>query len=185
MTLLRKEIRHITVELLLGNTAAGNNVFASRIIPNKLESLPVINVYTNNELADTSSEAPLSHKRTMDLVCEIITANAVNDGFATDQADEIAEQVENIIFKQEADKNSKLGCIVDGITLGGVTFEYESNGEASVNSCRISFNVAYNKIAVTEEADNTTDLDRMGIDWDVGTASDPDPEAQDLIELGP
>lgn len=186
MSKTRKQIRNTVATLLKGKTDAKDNVFPSRITPQDRKDHPLVNVYSTNEIIDgVYSEAPLNLKRDLTIVCEIITSDANNDNNAADQADDIAEQIEQIMFKQEADRKSKLGCLVEKIRLAGVNSEYEYPGDSAVLSLRVAFACTYNKEAVDTEFDNVTDLERIGAQWDVGTANDPDPEAEDVIELNP
>jgi hypothetical protein len=185
MSLLRKQIRNQAVELVKGATAAEDKVYASRIVPNHIDTLPVINVYTPSDTPTVHSDAPLVHKRDMQLVFEIITKNSVQDGLATDVGDDIAEQIENIMGAADADTKNSLGCLVNGISLISSTTEYESNGDSTVNHTRLAFAVVYYKQATTDTLGSQAEALEIKADWDIGTASDPDPEATDNINLRP
>jgi len=185
MSLVRKQIRSEVTAFLKGSTGAGDKVFPSRITPNKKENLPVINVYTPTEDVSDSGEAPLLNNRDLTVVCEIIASGSENDNDPADQCDEIAEQIEQLFFAEDRNAKGKLGCLVDKIRLTSVACEYESNGESAIVSCRLGFVFNYKKEAVESDPDNINELDRINAKWDVGTASDPDPEAEDNIELGP
>lgn len=185
MSLIRKQIRNDAVSLVRGATDAGDKVYPSRIVPNQITELPVINVYTINEGVVKHTDTPLVHKRTLQLVFEVLTANAEDDGLASDQGDEIADQIENIMGAVDADSTTGLGCIVNNVDLIGVTTEYESNGENTVNNTRLAFDVVYYKEATNAELGSVSEALEIKADWDIGTANDPDPEATDNIDLRP
>ena len=186
MSTTRKKIRNLTTELLKSVALVdADNVRASRIRPNPKTELPAINIYTTGEVITDNGESPLLNKRFLTLVCEIVTSDPLNDNGAVDQGDDIAQQVEDLMFIQDANANLVLGCIVNDIRLQSITLEIEGQGESAVNSARLAFGITYYEEAVNSAPDNTNDLSRIGAGWDVGTASDPDPEAQDIIQLGP
>lgn len=184
MSQKRKIIRNKTVDLLKSSTAAGLNVFASRTIPVNMEDLPAINVYTQNDLYEEYGTSPLEYKVTSDLICEIICSGALNDAEVNDAVDDISTQIISKLGKEDGNTKGELGCYCDRISLTSSSTEYEYNGDASVIHTRMVFKVIYSEEITYDDLGSPEDLDRFGVDWDVGTANDPDPEAKDLIELG-
>ena len=51
----RTSIRNNVTTTVTGLTTTGSNVFESRIYPNELSKLPLINVYSNTETSELSS----------------------------------------------------------------------------------------------------------------------------------
>ena len=51
----RTSIRNNVTTTLTGLTTTGSNVFESRIYPNELSKLPLLNIYSNTETSELSS----------------------------------------------------------------------------------------------------------------------------------
>ena len=51
----RTSIRNNVTTALTGLTTTGSNVFESRIYPNELSKLPLLNIYSNTETSELSS----------------------------------------------------------------------------------------------------------------------------------
>ena len=87
----RTRIRNATVSRLLGATAAGARVYPSRVVPFRKGDLPVLCVYTLDEVADDDGSAPRELTRALDLIIE----GWVMPGLNVDVAlDDLALEVE-------------------------------------------------------------------------------------------
>lgn len=90
----RKVIRHAIRDALLGQTAAGLRVKATRVLSLRRSELPAIAVYTPEEAVDSDSvaTAPRELTRQMPVVIEGWVSVAGED--ADDAMDDLAEQIE-------------------------------------------------------------------------------------------
>lgn len=96
----RMEIRNGIVDLLRGNTDAGNNVFASRAtIPFEGE-IPCILVFTPEDYPSESitESHPTNFSRMIRLVLEILVQRSTSRDEPMDNADQIAGQCEDILL---------------------------------------------------------------------------------------
>lgn len=66
----RTRIRNAVVALLTGQTSAGSRVYPSRVVPFRKGELPVLCVYTLDEVADDGASAPRELTRALDLILE-------------------------------------------------------------------------------------------------------------------
>jgi HSP20 family molecular chaperone IbpA len=92
----RMDIRKKIVEILKGNTAAGENVFDSFKRPSQAYEWPAIFVYPNEEDYTKILQVPLVHRRDLSITVEIIATDLDRENL-TDQLDTISGQVEDII----------------------------------------------------------------------------------------
>lgn len=176
----RKKIRNLAVTLLLDSTNAKENVTASKTTPYQDDALPAINILTFSESVSENHSAPRSTFRGLSLVVEI-TTKGLTGAIAIDAADDIAQQVEDIFDLEDQNVNGVLGSLIEYVNISSVNTELVPDGNTTVCGMQLAYEIRYTKEANTE--DLTTELNRIGADWDVGTANDPDPEAADLIEL--
>jgi len=185
MSKKRKQIRNLAAGLLLNSTSVGPNVFPTRIVNVKSKNLPCINIYASEEIITSDINAPVQNRRVMSLVCEIIIAG-LDDPALDDMSDDIGYEIEQIFAKQDADINSELGCLIESMRVSSLTQGYENLGELSTLNCKLVFTVEYYEYAIDQSLpdENQSELKKIAVDWDVGTASDPDPEAQDIITIG-
>ena len=185
MTSIKKQIRNTAAKLLLGKTAVEDRVYPTRITNIQPEELPCIGVYTLEEVITKYDEAPKTYKKSLSLYIEISVENT-SDGLADDLADDIEYQCTQVLERQDADIKSALGCLVESLDITSVHKAYENIGEKSAVGCQLVYTVEYIEDAVnrTGRQPNEADFKKAAVDWDVGTASDPDPEAQDEINIG-
>ena len=85
----RTSIRNNVTTTLTGLTTTGSNVFESRIYPNELSKLPLLNVYSNTETSELSSIGKI--ERNLEIMVEGFAKATAN----VDEAVEvIAKEVE-------------------------------------------------------------------------------------------
>lgn len=97
----RKIIRHAIVAALLGATAAGDRVQATRLEPYRKSQLPAIGVYTPDEPIDVetsegSSPRQLRRALTVRIAAAVEAPTGALDDVA-DPMDDIAEQIEAVM----------------------------------------------------------------------------------------
>jgi len=175
----RKKIRHAIVDLLKRKkTSAGRKVFGNRSTNVWQEDLPAIMVYPRSEDVSERSKSPREITRSLSMAIEIVT-DGKDDDEAADRMDDLADQVERILGVDET-----LGCTTDDIILDSVEFDYEDKGERSIMSATLVYLLTYVVNVPKDRRDqDTDDFTNINASWDVGTASDPDPEATDTINL--
>ncbi len=105
----RREIREATVELLLGQTAAGTRVSSSRARPSWSEGLPAILVYTPREDWEVSVDSPREYRVRTDVAVELLVEKSAA-GVPDELLDELADQVFAVLSK-----NPTLD--LDGLTI--------------------------------------------------------------------
>lgn len=135
MTHPRQDIRDAIVTMLSnGNTSAGTNVFSSRIKPITEANVPAINVQTFRENATLFNETKRIYRRILTVGIAVID-RANND--LDDKLDQIADQVESIILKDET-----LGGVASDTKLSDTNMRLEL-GDNTIGGVIISFDVEY------------------------------------------
>ena len=173
----RSVIRDQVVAMLTGTTAAGANVFPSRVKPYSARNLPAIGVYLNGGGANHEDTSPRRYSRSETLVVEIVAGEMDNadDGRLDKLLDDIDDQVEAVLLADET-----LAGAVDDCALTGVDMTPTAVGEQVFGSCRVNFQVEYQTAAPSGEVD---DFNTAHADWDVGPEPDGTLEAEDDINL--
>lgn len=134
----RKLIRDAVVERLkAASTSADSRVFANRALPLFKNELPAILVYLSSEPSEISIEAPREYRRNLQLTLELVAQNN-SEGGLDDALDELAEQVERVMFEDET-----FGGLVSDTILGETTAEIIEEGEKPVGAVKISFSMPY------------------------------------------
>lgn len=91
----RTVIRKAVAALLLGKTAAGENVFTSRTGAFMSRELPAIAVYTTDEAVDDGETSPRRYTRNPDVVVQLVVEA---DKHLDDVLDALALEVEDILL---------------------------------------------------------------------------------------
>lgn len=180
MASIRKAIREEVVETLkAANTAVGQNVFPSRVRAawDHDNELPCILVYTRTEPAEIDAESPRSYKRNLRIAVEIL---AKADDNLDNTLDDIAEQVESALFKDETRGNRCEDTILTDSEL-----ELLPDGDTLIGACRITFETPYYKDAPAAGEENETPVPFEGTnnEWDLGPEPDDQMEAEDEVDL--
>ncbi len=186
---LRKAIRKAVVDILKGNTDAGDRVFPNASVPPWSNELPVILVYQRTEPAREISMSPKELQRSLDLAIEIVAKGPEeNSDLATpepgvksleDQLDDIAEQVECFMH---ADDTLQGTC--DESVLTTTEFEFESVGEMPIGSARLTYEASYTTMVPrdTSKQDANADFATNDIDYNIGEDENTR-EANDTVDL--
>lgn len=175
----RKLIRDAVIATLkAGSTAAGQRVFGNRARMILKNELPAILVYTRNEPVEISAESPREFKRSLALSIELI-ASADDEDTLDDVLDDLAEEVENLLFVDETQ-----GGVATDTILGETEIETAADGEKPVGMAKITLTLPYFQRL---PADLTGDLDAFET---AHTEMDPAPadavahaNSEDDIEL--
>lgn len=173
----RKDIREKAVALLKAAvTEVSNRVFENRMRPVFQSELPCIVVYSRNESAEISSQAPREYKRTLRLVAEII---AKADETVDDTLDLLARKVEKAFFVNET-----LDSLVGDTVLGETEIEISGEGQTLHGACRMEWLVEYYTLAPGDEAlAELDDFETANVDWKPNGATDESQGTVDEIEL--
>lgn len=128
--------RRLVTGLLKGQTAAGDNVFSSRVIAWDAEDLPGISVYTPAQKGanNTALKAP-SFDSTLTLNIEIATV--ANDKW-DDELDCLCEEVEDRLLKNNAFLKE-----FSRIENFSTTLKYDDGGEYPVAGAVISLDLVF------------------------------------------
>jgi len=89
MAHLRTSIRNNVTTTLTSLTTTGANVFESRIYPNELSKLPLLNIYSNSETSELSSIGKI--ERTLEITVEGFAKATTN---VDESLDIIAKEIE-------------------------------------------------------------------------------------------
>lgn len=176
----RELIRKKAVELLLGNTAAGSSVFASRVAPyisnGWQNELPAIAVYTMDENGEIVTAAPREYLRTVELVVEIV---ASEDAALDDTLDGIARTVEQILLRDDT-----LDGTCSEFTYSRTRMVIKDEGENALGGCRVIFDAQYLDRHPDDFFNNTlSPLNTVATDFSLGNAQpNPADRAQTIIE---
>lgn len=97
-----KTIRQAVVSRLTGQTAAGSKVYNGRAIPNLLNDLPVITVYTPTvsaqQITPNRTGVPMTFNRTVNLEIQAAVVGSAN---AADELDDIMTVVKSTLFEDQ------------------------------------------------------------------------------------
>lgn len=191
MSLRRAEIRRAVVALLKGKTQAEERVFANRSKDPQVEEIPCININYRSEDTTELTTAPKRKGRDLVLGIEII-ATGDDEDQASDLMDAMCEQVECILTRDDTlgksntrkNNKGKPACIADIIELDNVQFDFTSDGKKPVAAARLNWIVKYDDAFPRDRTgQEVNEFLRAFTDWNIGTANDPDPEAQDEVNF--
>lgn len=171
MSLTRKAIREKIVDILTGETDAGNRVFPSRVVPIWKEEFPAILVYTAGDTRSIFSQ-PKTYAIDLQVRIEILHQGA--SGLDAD-LDDLASQVEYLL-----DQDYSLGGLVEDVTHTGTEITIDKEGEQLIGSVVLSMTCRYYRSSVSDPA-FLDDLDRIDTDWLANGATTATFETHDTI----
>lgn len=169
----RAEIRKAVAALLLGATAAGVSVAASRVAPWRVADLPAISVYCNEESTVVSQAAPREYERVVALVVE--GAVMLDEG-VDDAADALALEIE-----QAMNRDRRLGGKAGDVTLRETELLEAAIGNQPVAVVRLTFDALYHTDGFV--TDNIGDFREAGVDYSLAGQQDQNDRARDEIQL--
>ena len=138
----RTSIRNNVTTTLTGLTTTGSNVFESRIYPNELAKLPLLNIYSNTETSELSSIGKI--ERNLEIMIE---------GFAkaTTNIDETLDTIAKEVEVAMATDLTRGGHAKDTF-ITNTEYELENVGNQQLGVIKITYNVQY----LTTKADPET-----------------------------
>jgi len=138
----RTSIRNNVTTTVTGLTTTGSNVFETRIYPNELAKLPLLNVYSNTETSELSSIGKI--ERNLEIMVE---------GFAkaTSNIDEALDTISKEVEVAMANDLTRGGHAKDTF-LSNTEYELENIGNQQLGVIKMTFNVLY----LTTKADPET-----------------------------
>jgi len=129
----RTSIRNNVTTTLTGLTTTGSNVFESRIYPNELSKLPLLNIYSNSETSELLSIGKI--ERNVEIMVEGFAKATAN----VDEAlDTIAKEVE-IALATDLTR----GGHAKETYLTNTEYELENIGNQQLGVIKMTFNVQY------------------------------------------
>ena len=190
----RKQIRNRVVDLI----RAANLVDSDQVIPNRSftyesKELPAISVYTRaDEVTEELAETPSRNlRRIIDLVVQVVVRRD-EDGKAADQLDDLCEEVEVILGRDDSFGSDSEGCpFADESTLSRIDFAFEQeNIGQPVHSASLVWEVKYHEYFPREGDVKLDPFEGVDAEWNVGHHDEsPDPgqeeddRAEDTIDL--
>jgi len=182
MSAQRKLIRRAAAEHLRGKTIAGENVFASRVMPLwERQELPAICVYGERETIELFQESPREYRRELELhvVCAL---DASGDEAVDDLLDDFGDRVERLIARSN---RLTIGNeqVVSDILLAGEQIEVRADGRRKIGALLIVYTATY----YTNEPDDLDpepidDLDTVATDYNLNNAQAAADQASDLVK---
>ena len=137
----RTSIRNNVTSTLTGLTTTGSNVFESRIYPNELAKLPLLNIYSNSETSELASIGKLD--RSLEIMVEGFAKATSN----VDEAlDTIAKEVE-VALANDLTRNGH----AKETFLTSTDFELESIANQQIGVVKLNFTVRYITTKVNPE----------------------------------
>ena len=129
----RTSIRNNVTTTLTGLTTTGSNVFESRIYPNELSKLPLLNIYSNSETSELLSIGKI--ERNVEIMVE---------GFAKATAN-VDEALDTIAKEVEVALGTDLtrGGHAKETYLTNTEYELENIGNQQLGVIKMTFNVQY------------------------------------------
>lgn len=131
----RTVIRKAVAALLIGNTAAGQNVFTSRTGAFMSRELPAIAIYTTDEAVDDGETSPRRYTRNPDVVVQLV---AEVDKNIDDVLDAFALEVEDILLPNPI----WCGVAEDSVLIKASTF-LAGDGRTELGCHELTFRAEY------------------------------------------
>jgi|TARA_R110000822_G_scaffold3874_1_gene16506 hypothetical protein len=137
----RTSIRNNVTSTLTGLTTTGSNVFESRIYPNELAKLPLLNIYSNSETSELASIGKLD--RSLEIMVE---------GFAkaTSNVDEALDTIAKEVEVALANDLTRGGHAKETF-LTSTEFELENIANQQIGVVKLNFTVRYITTKVNPE----------------------------------
>lgn len=186
MSLARKAIRKAIAQALFRRTAAQERVYTNRPDAGWNVTQPTIFIRSTREQVEVKSASPRMYDRTLtiEIGCIVAEADAVK-GPVDDQADDLAQQVEDLLLHDPAlDQLPMLAKIVRSPSQSGLrSAELDMEiGERVLAGWAITLEVRYVTTHLPPSQRTLSPLEAFNVDWDLAP---PDElvEAQDEIEV--
>ena len=172
----RKVIRNAVLAALVGSTAAGDKVYASRVNRENLRDLPIIHIYTleDDVEEDSRNTAPRELTRNLDVTIEAW----VDPGDNVDDAiDDICEQIENAMHLDRF-----FGCEAEDSILKSTSMEFIEESDRELGFVALTYDFTYRTKGYVEPPD-ADDYTTTGVKTNVANQVHPDEVAQDEFAM--
>jgi len=170
----RTVIRKAVAALLAGKTAAGQNVYTSRVEAFGSRHLPAISIYTTDEDADTGDTSPRRYTRTPDVVVQAVFEV---DEHLDDAMDAMSLQIEAVLLAEPT-----WGGVADDSVLVKSAMYLAENGRSEFGCLSLTFRAEYDtKPGLLDEA-TLDDFATADVTYDLAPA-DGSIDAEDEIHL--
>lgn len=174
----RQAIREAVVAQLLGETAAEDRVYKSRLTPVRAGALPAISVYTDDETIDPESanSAPRELLRTVTVAIEAVAKDREN---VDDALDDLALEIETAM---DADVNlggTAFDCVLSRIEVG-----LKAEGDKPHGCIRLEYSVTYHsdlRVSAPPDEFDTADV-RFSLSGEQATADQAHDSLPDVHE---
>lgn len=133
MAHLRTSIRNNVTTTLTGLSTTGTNVFESRIYPNELSKVPLLNIYSNTETSELSAIGKI--ERNLEIMVEGFAKATTN---VDESLDTIAKEVE-VAMATDLTR----GGYAKTTFLTNTEYELENIGNQQIGVIKMTFNVQY------------------------------------------
>lgn len=174
----RKVIRDKVRDLLLGKTAAGTRVYATRVLPLRKVEVAALAVYTTDERVAQESRATAPRELTRDLSLVIEGMALATPGVSVDDAlDALILQVEAVMH---ADPRLG-GTAVDSI-LDTTETEIIEDGDRPMGWFALTYSVVYRDEEPALPAD-VKDFLRADVRQSLGGVVGEDDDVEDLVTV--
>jgi len=140
MAALLQSIRAGIAQRLRGRTLAQERVFTNRSGAVWTSGLPALLVYTKSETCER--ETTTSYKRTARVAIEMVVASGGQENLLDDQADELAEEVELLMFA-DPELRGECGPLVHEARLVSYDLALEDGGERLYAGARLTWEFVY------------------------------------------
>ncbi len=191
----RTIIRNAVVALLVGQTAAGTAVRASRKNPWRASDIPTgaILVYTEDDSIkeDSTINAPVRYERTIDLVLALAVEVKEDATTAADDAvDALARQIEILLLNNDAlglDTNADaqaIGLIPSWCIPVGTATDLFEDGRMPIASASLKYRVKVYDQMLDANVTPLDDLKTIDVKYDLGDAQESDVVTEDNVTVG-
>lgn len=174
----RKAIRHAIRNALIGATRAEDRVFANRSEAwESSTELPAIGLYTDDEKATLSGEAPREYQRDLVVRLELL----VRQDAGSPGDDDLAEFVEEVFGVLSLDESA--GDNASRSVYLGHEIDVVASADRLILAAHVRWRYRYHT-EVNELAASSPDADLLHADWTMrGDAPTEPPRATDDVDL--
>lgn len=171
----RKVVRDALAVMLVGQTDAGDRVYSNRSRPQSIAKLPAIGIYNAGDTATMFDESPRRYRRRLNIAVDIYLKDTGGSDI-DDQLDDLADQVEQAIFK-----DTTVGGTVSDMVLGETSDVMVSMQREQTAMLTITWQATLYQDTPEVDAATLSDYESTHVDWDI---PDGDPvDAEDNITL--
>jgi len=192
---IRKKIRDTAKILISGNTAAGANVFTSRVDTLYRVETPAIVIYTGQDVPVISESHPTNFERRLQLFANILVQAKTPELIPEDLVDQIAGEIEDLLLPnyrfQDPPPKALQGVpwvdavdpgpeIIDNIRLGPFDSAKEMEGLQDIMGGVAEYEVIY---TYAREQGSIDDFLTGDSTYNLENSQEPDDRARDEFPI--